>query len=173
MHDPPLRTKILLGLLGIGIIVIPFALANISERLFSRGSGDSTPQKVDSKNSPSEVAGKEDNKSVAKIDLASLISVVDKSDTLIIDIRDQESYQRGHITNAINLPAEDISKFADDGRLESLKKDFAGYNAVFYCEKNCSDLYNVTNKLGNSGFNIYVFEPGYEAWLDAKQSIEK
>lgn len=39
-----------------------------------------------------------------------LINYIGRSDVLIIDLRDNEDYRKGHIPSAINIPYEDLEK---------------------------------------------------------------
>lgn len=71
-----------------------------------------------------------------------------KSNTLIIDLRDEDEYLRGHIQNAVNLPYERL-----------MRNDFnfpKDYELVLYCERGGLSLLaaRTLEKLGFHGKNV-------------------
>lgn len=76
---------------------------------------------------------------------------------IIIDLRDKEDYDSGHIPSAINIPHEDI--------MEKIHMLY-NYTLILYCERGNTSLsisrnllekgYKVKNLYG--GMNMYKFE---------------
>ena len=81
--------------------------------------------------------------------------------TLIIDIRDELSFEYGHIDGAVNIPAEKLDK-------SDLPKD---KNLLICCK---SGLISDTEaeKLRELGYDAENLEGGYYGWLREKLSKE-
>ena len=91
-----------------------------------------------------------------RIDIKSAISKINKGDILILDIRDKDSFNSGHINGAINLSDGNINDFISD-----TKKD---ESILVYCYHGNSSQ-NASKFLVKCGFNeVYSLDGGYEAW---------
>ena len=91
-----------------------------------------------------------------RIDIKSAISKINKGDILILDIRDKDSFNSGHINGAINLSDGNINDFISD-----TKKD---ESILVYCYHGNSSQ-NAAKFLVKCGFNkVYSLDGGYEAW---------
>ncbi len=79
---------------------------------------------------------------------------LDADDLVVLDIRDEDSYQEGHIPGAVNVPS---SKFWDDGEL-----------AMMVPEEN-----NLFNLIGNAGIKSdskVVIVGGFPKWVGEERS---
>ena len=91
-----------------------------------------------------------------KIDIQSAVSHLNKGDILILDIRDKDSFNSGHINGAINLLDDNINNF-----ITETKKD---KSILVYCYHGNSSQ-NAAKFLVKCGFNdVYSLDGGYEAW---------
>lgn len=80
-----------------------------------------------------------------------------KQDTLIVDLRDKEEYQSGHITGAWNMPFEGIEK-----RLSQM----SNYDQViFYCANGSHSLM-AAKMLAEKGRTAYSVAGGYNGRPD-------
>ena len=77
----------------------------------------------------------------------------------IIDIRDYLSYQRGHIVNAINIPAKTLLSAPE----KYLKPKEIYY---IYCQtgRTSKQLVNILNKRGYHTFNVIGGYNNYVQW---------
>ena len=85
----------------------------------------------------------------------------DKTDnnTIIIDIRDKDSYMSENIPNSKNYTSEDIMRLIDE-------KDRSS-NIIIYCYKGNSSR-KVAQFLSECGFkNVYNLIGGFKAWKDS------
>jgi len=77
---------------------------------------------------------------------------------LIIDIRDEASYNKGNIPNAINYNSKDIVNF--------IEKKEKNLNVVIYCYHGNSSR-KIAAFLSENGFNnVYSLIGGFSAWKD-------
>lgn len=83
------------------------------------------------------------------------------NDAVVLDMRSAESYARGHIVGARNVPMDEL-----DGHLDKLAK-FKNKPVVAVCDAGITSSKAVT-KLRNSGFeSIYNLKGGMNAWGQA------
>ncbi len=81
---------------------------------------------------------------------------------LVVDIRDKESYNQGHIEGAVNLTNDNIEDFVID-----TAKD----KSIIVCCYHGNSSQRAAQFLVNNGFNdVYSLNGGYEHWktLDNK-----
>lgn len=84
------------------------------------------------------------------------ISAEENCGTLIIDIRDEISFEYGHIPNSINIPAKELND-----RLSELPKD----KKLMICCKSGIISLETAEELREKGFDAYNLENGYLGWL--------
>ncbi len=95
--------------------------------------------------------------SVESADAVKLIN----NDATVIDLRNQESYARGHIVNAKNVPLDELSAKLDN--LASLKDK----PVLAVCEMGVSSTKAVTT-LKQAGFeSVYNLKGGMNVWTHA------
>ena len=89
------------------------------------------------------------------------------ADAIIIDVRDAESFKKGHIPGAINIPNGDIKDEAAAG----LKKD--GMHYVYCYDSLCKLSQKVCADLLQKGYKVKEIEGGFDAWEKTSFPVEK
>ncbi len=83
------------------------------------------------------------------------------NDAVVLDLRSAESFSRGHIVGARNVPMDEL-----EGHLEKLKK-FRSKPLVAVCDAGMTSS-KAANTLRNSGFDsVYNLKGGMSAWGQA------
>lgn len=95
--------------------------------------------------------------SVEPQDVVKLIN----ADAVVIDVRSAESYAKGHIVNARNIPADEVA--AQGAKLESMKS-----RAVVAVGDAGSAAARAAETLRKAGIEkVYALRGGMAAWLEA------
>lgn len=80
----------------------------------------------------------------------------EKSSASVVDIRDEMSFQEGHINGATHLGNHNLQGFIDEAPLEN--------PLLVYCYHGNSSQ-NAAHYLTNQGFKeVYSIDGGYEVW---------
>lgn len=83
------------------------------------------------------------------------------NDAMVIDLRNVESFSRGHIVNAKNIPFDEF-----DAQIEKIAK-FKGKPIVAVCDAGSSSN-KAVDSLRKSGFeSVYGLKGGMTAWTQA------
>jgi rhodanese-related sulfurtransferase len=83
------------------------------------------------------------------------------NDAMVLDLRSAESFSRGHIAGARNVPMDEL-----DGHMEKLAK-FRNKPVVAVCDAGITSS-KAVNALRNSGFeSVYNLKGGMNAWDQA------
>lgn len=91
-----------------------------------------------------------------------LTMLVNKNDGVIVDTRSANDFNKGHITDAVNLPLDKITS-EQYGKLEKHKDD----PIVVVCHAGISAK-TAAKSLSKSGFNqVYVLQGGMQTWQGA------
>jgi rhodanese-related sulfurtransferase len=94
---------------------------------------------------------------VAPTDAVKLIN----NDAVVLDLRSAESFSRGHIVGARNVPMDEL-----EGHLDKLAK-FRNKPVVAVCDAGVTSS-KAVNTLRNSGFeSVYNLKGGMSAWGQA------
>ena len=92
-----------------------------------------------------------------KISCQFLINLSNTDSALIVDLRDSELYNSGHITASINIPVKDLSRRSNE--LSSTEKSI-----ILVCEMGNSSP-NAGEILMKDGIkNIYILKGGINEW---------
>ena len=92
------------------------------------------------------------------IDCVQADELIAGGDVIIIDVRDQEAYDKAHINGAIRLAVNSLDDFCD-----SIDKE---KNILVYCYHGISSQ-SVAQYLIDQGMqNVYSLTGGYEVWKD-------
>ena len=90
------------------------------------------------------------------IDIKTAIYKIDINHALVLDIRDKESFDSGHIDGALNLSNDNIDDF-----ISNTKKD---KSLIVYCYHGNSSQ-KAAEFLASHGFiDVYSLDGGYEEW---------
>lgn len=90
------------------------------------------------------------------IHAADMEKIIKRERVIILDLRSEESYKKGHIKNARNFPITYIEKWKHE------IPDRVGL--ILYCEHGNQSLL-AARKLRGRGGNVYTLLGGYQAFL--------
>ena len=79
---------------------------------------------------------------------------IDRSDSLIIDIRDPDSFRKSHIRGAVNYPYEELNS------VRNLTKDKL---LIFYCQRGGSSM-SAARLFLRKGYRTRSLVGGFEAY---------
>ncbi|MAR95929.1 MAG: sulfurtransferase [Gammaproteobacteria bacterium] len=97
------------------------------------------------------------NKGGKKISPQTLISLSNQDNAFLVDLRDSESFQSGHITNSINIPFNNLSNSTN----QINQKD---KSIILICEMGSTSP-NAGEILKKEGFlNILILKGGINEW---------
>jgi len=83
----------------------------------------------------------------------------------IIDVREAEDYEKGHIPGALNLPKPQWDTF------NGLHED--AINVLYCYSTTCHLAATAAVKFSEKGFRVKEMEGGFDAWKEHKFPIEK
>ena len=97
-----------------------------------------------------------DNKVLGSKEVTLLIN---REPSMLVDVRSEADFRAGHITNAINIPLDQIE--VQINKITSNSKK----NIIVYCQKGVrsAQAFRLLNKLGLP--KLYTIEGGLDAWL--------
>jgi rhodanese-related sulfurtransferase len=106
-----------------------------------------------------------DQKDERRLSIDELKAAFDKGEVLIVDVRSEESFKRGHIKGAISVPLDKI----EEQKIPSEKK------IVTYCSCPAEQTSGkAVDDLIKRGYkNVAALVGGYEAWVDKGYPVEK
>jgi len=101
------------------------------------------------------------------IETENLKKKLDNNEVTLIEVLEEEEYNKSHIKGAINIPLKKIS-------FEARKKFDKNDNLVVYCsDEDCTASPTAAKKLKDSGFkNVWDYEGGKKAWKEAGLPME-
>jgi rhodanese-related sulfurtransferase len=93
-----------------------------------------------------------------------------RNEAVIIDAREPDEYEMGHIAGAINIPFDYYDEYMDV--IDSL--DYTGVHIIYCSGGECSLSLDLADILfiEKSFENVFVFEEGFPAWQDAELPVE-
>lgn len=96
-------------------------------------------------------------RAVTSVEPAEAVKLIN-GDAVVIDLRSQEAFRRGHIVNARNIPSDEL----EDGH-EQLSR-YEGKPIVAVCDAGITSS-RLVNRLRKGGMdNIYNLKGGINAW---------
>ena len=104
----------------------------------------------------------------AEVDAVTVIGAMQKGedDFQIVDVRDEDSYEKGHVKGAVNIPIEEISK-----RMDELDKN---KGVLVYCyDPPCMVSVKAARILSGEGFKVKDVGGGFENFQKNNAPIEK
>ena len=99
------------------------------------------------------------------IDLDEAVSKISEETPIVVDIRDKDSFDKGHIDGALNLSNDNIDSFV----LDTEKNQ-----SIIVCCYHGNSSQRAAQFLTDKGFNdVYSVNGGYEHWktIENKQEI--
>ena len=103
-----------------------------------------------------------------EIDPYSVRRIVDAKDSkcLIVDVRDKNTYKKGHVPTAINVPSHEID--------ENIKKLPKNKILILYCyHVVCFAAPKAALKLAKKGWNVMEMVGGFDEWQKHGHPVEK
>ncbi|MCB9091568.1 MAG: rhodanese-like domain-containing protein [Halobacteriovoraceae bacterium] len=101
-------------------------------------------------------------------DVKSFVDVPERG--VLIDVLSKESYNKEHIPNSRNIPADD-KEFID--RAKVLVGDMQKPVVVYCASTTCHASDEAAQRLEEAGFeNVYDFAGGLEEWKNSQYEIE-
>lgn len=80
---------------------------------------------------------------------------IEKYSTIIIDLRDEDEYDSGHVPTAVNIPYD---------KLDEYKHKLSNFNEIIlYCDRGSSSLL-ASRKLSKLGYNVVNIYGGFHAY---------
>lgn len=106
------------------------------------------------------------NKDMRAIDVDTLAAMLEKDEVILLDVRPEEEYNRGHIHRALSAPIEKLNK--------SLKKFPKRKMLVAYCRGPfCVYADEAVAILRNNGYNAARLDKGFPEWALKGYPVEK
>ena len=97
---------------------------------------------------------------------AELKQMIERGEDInIVDVRDEESYRKGHIPGAINLPKRRWDSFQG---LSTYKT-----NIVYCYSQQCHLAANACKVFAEHGYPVMELEGGIDAWTQNELKVEK
>ncbi len=93
---------------------------------------------------------------IKQISIVEAVSMIEKENPLIVDIRDAGSFANGHIENAIRVDNENFQSFVD-----SADKN----KPLIVCCYHGVSSQSATEAFNRFGFNGYSLQGGMSAWM--------
>ena len=92
-------------------------------------------------------------------------AIEQSADIVVVDVREEEDYQKGHIPGAINLPQERWDSY------EGLSKEKLN---VLYCYTGVCHLgATAAAQFAGAGFSVMEMDGGFEAWKENDLKVDK
>lgn len=96
-----------------------------------------------------------------------LQKIINESQYKIIDVRDREMYNKGHIPGAISIPKQDLDR-------EMLELDKEYTYIIYGCTPQCHKSTNACLMLAHGGFTVMELDGGFKTWaVDYNFETEK
>lgn len=106
---------------------------------------------------------------VKKINLKSLRSKLDKNQVILIDVLDENSYEKFHIEGAINIPFLKLDENAIKTQIDPNKEI-----VVYSIDYDCPVSKIAAGKLKNFGYKkVFYYHGGRIEWLEAGYPVIK
>lgn len=104
---------------------------------------------------------------IKEADAARAMQLINHSDALVLDVREQKEYDAGHIINSRLIPAQKLGE-----RIGELEK-YRRRPIVVVCRSG-SRAVPVASLLGKQGFGeVYLLSGGLQAWQKANLPLER
>lgn len=105
---------------------------------------------------------------VTSISIEQLATLKMKDEVIMIDTRPKVFYAMGHVNGALSVPLKQVEKnyVIKQGEIEAAVK--SGKLLVVYCANlECKDSHKMAVWLAEKGYDVSVFEGGWEMWKQA------
>ncbi len=89
---------------------------------------------------------------------------LNREDVVIVDVREADDFQKGHIPGAINLPHDKW------GTRQGLRKD--ALNVLYCYSQQCHLAATAAVEFAGDGFSVMEMDGGFKAWQENELEIE-
>lgn len=89
---------------------------------------------------------------------------VKQKDAVLVDLREPQEYENGHISGALNIPAEKLQNF--------MKRTDRGRIHIFYCQHG-SMSFQEGKKYARTGFKICSLAGGLDGYMEWQKFRQK
>lgn len=103
----------------------------------------------------------------AKLSTLQATQMINDRDAVVIDIRDQAEYSRGHVINAKNFPAKVLDERKTE--IEKLK----GKPLIVSCDTGMRAGASAEKLRALGLTDVFVLQGGFNAWRDAGLPVSK
>lgn len=101
-----------------------------------------------------------------EINTAMVTQLLNREDGIVVDIRSQDDFKKGHITDAVNILPSDIK----EGNLSAIEK-YKSTPVIVVC-KTGQTAQDSGNLLAKAGFEkVFVLRSGIAAWNEASMPL--
>lgn len=99
-----------------------------------------------------------------------MLELIKEKKSVIIDARNKEAYNKGHIPGSINIPFLDVFNYVEV--LNEIPRDTL---IIVYCEGiNCELSHHLADFLKGMNFvRVYQYSEGIEEWIKNQLPLEK
>lgn len=97
------------------------------------------------------------------------VSLINHEDALVIDTRDVDVYEKGHIVNAINIPFVSLRERVEDGELNE-HRDRA---IIVCCETGRQSAHAGAILYGNGFKSVHKLSGGMMSWESARFPLNR
>lgn len=106
-------------------------------------------------------------RAVAEVGPIEAVTLINRKDAVVLDVRDEGEFAKGHINNARHLPEKEL-----DGRMKEIEK-FKTKPVIVSCGNGRRSAAVVAN-LRKQGFtDVVALRGGISAWQQASMPLEK
>jgi len=89
------------------------------------------------------------------VSIVNALSILQNPASIVVDIRDEQSYRNGHLPNAVRMDAK---------LLQQIRKQKPAHAIIVYCYHGVSSK-DIAQMLSDFGcVEVYSLEGGYSAW---------
>lgn len=93
---------------------------------------------------------------------------MNRENAVVIDTRDADTFSKGHIVGATNIPYKELMDESGEKKLIKFRKK----PIIFACYKGISSL-KVANKFHAKGMNVFSLSGGMDGWRNDKLPLTK
>lgn len=94
------------------------------------------------------------------------VLLINKQNAVVIDIRSNDTYRKGHIIDALNLPPRELAEAGK--KLDKFKN-----KPLIVVDGNGTDAQKAAAELVKQGYNAFILAGGIRAWSGADLPLVK
>lgn len=102
----------------------------------------------------------------ARLFPAEVVSMINKNNAVVIDIRNEEAFRNGHILDAVRISTEALTSAGK--KLDKYKNK----PVIIVCD-NGVNAHKAATTLGSQGYKTFVLAGGMRAWCNADLPLVK